>query len=325
VIDGGVLKDHKGINLPGLVLSTSAVTKKDEKDLAFALGAGVNFIGVSFVQSADDIARVKKLMKKAGRVVPAIAKIERAIAIKNLDEIADAADALMVARGDLGSETPIDSVPLLQKKIIATAALRRKPVIVATQMLESMIEHPRPTRAEVTDVSNAVFEGASAVMLSAETSIGANPPNAVATMKRIVVTSEESPYSPQASYVPDVNEDSIELATARAACFAADEARARAILVFTMTGNSARIVASQRPHTDIVAIAHTDEVVRLMELYWGVRPIKIPKWKSIDTMVKAGVRSAKQIGALSSGDKVVIVSGTETAPGATNMIKIIEV
>jgi pyruvate kinase len=199
------------------------------------------------------------------------------------------------------------------------------PVIVATQMLESMIQHPRPTRAEVTDVSNAVFEGASAVMLSAETSIGVNPPNAVATMKKIVMTAEESPYSPQASYVPDASETSIELATARAACFAADEAQARAILVFTMTGNSARIVASQRPHTDIVAIAHTDEVVRRMELFWGVHPIKIPKWKSIDTMVKNGVRSIKSKGLLSNGDKVVVLSGTETAPGATNMVKIIEV
>lgn len=325
VIDGGVLKDHKGVNLPGLVLSTSAVTEKDEKDLAFALNAGVNFIGVSFVQSAADIDRVHKLMRKAGRTVPIVAKIERAIAVKNLDEIADAADAIMVARGDLGSETPIDQVPLMQKRMIAAAAKRRMPVIVATQMLESMIEHPRPTRAEVTDVSNAVFEGASAVMLSAETSIGVNPPNAVATMKKIVMTAEESPYSPQASYVPDASETSIELATARAACFAADEAQAQAICVFTMTGNSARIVASQRPHTGIIAIAHTDEVVRRMELYWGVHPIKIPKWKSIETMVKAGVRSAKLRRMLKDGDKIVVLSGTETAPGATNMVKIIEV
>jgi len=325
VIDGGVLKDHKGINLPGLVLSTSAVTEKDRKDLAFALKNRVDFIGVSFVQSADDIDVVKKLMKRAGRSVPAIAKIERAVAMKNLDAIADAADAIMVARGDLGSETPIDEVPLLQKRIIATAALRRKPVIVATQMLESMIEHPRPTRAEVTDVSNAVFEGASAVMLSGETSIGCNPSNAVATMKKIVMTSEASPYSPQSTYVPDVNEDSIELATARAACFAADEAQARAILVFTMTGNSARIIASQRPHTDIIAVAHSDDVARRMKLYWGVRPLKIAKWRSIETMVKAGIRYAKQHGALRDGDKVVVVSGTETAPGATNMVKILKV
>jgi len=325
VLDGGVLKDHKGINLPGLVLSTSAVTKKDEKDLAFALHAGVNFIGVSFVQSAKDIDRVHNLMRKAGRTVPIVAKIERAIAVQNLDEIADAADAIMVARGDLGSEIPIDQVPLMQKRMIAAAAKRRMPVIVATQMLESMIGHPRPTRAEVTDVSNAVFEGASAVMLSAETSIGINPPNAVATMRKIVMTAEESPYSPQASYVPDASETSIELATARAACFAADEAQARAILVFTMTGNSARIVASQRPQTDIIAIAHTDEVVRRMELYWGIHPIKIPKWKSIETMVKNGVRSAKLKGVLAGGDKIVVLSGTETAPGATNMVKIIEV
>ena len=145
------------------------------------------------------------------------------------------------------------------------------------------------------------------------------------TSQKIVVTSEESPYSPQASYVPDANETSIELATARAACFAADEAQARAIIVFTMTGNSARIVASQRPHTDIVAIAHTDEVVRRMELYWGVHPIKNPKWKSIETMVKAGVKSAKLKGLVSNGDKIVVVSGTDTAPGATNMVKIIEV
>jgi pyruvate kinase len=324
VVEGGVLKDHKGINLPGLVLSTSAVTSKDRKDLVFAIKMRVDFIGVSFVQSAEDIDTVRNLMKKAGRIIPTVAKIERSIAIKNLDTIADAADALMVARGDLGVETPIDEVPLLQKRIIATAAKRRKPVIVATQMLESMIEHTRPTRAEVTDVSNAVFEGASCVMLSAETSIGVSPPNAVATMKKIVMTSEGSPYFLQSTYVPDENEDSIELATARAACFAADEAQAKAICVFTMTGNSARIIASQRPHTDIIAIANNEEIARRMKLYWGVRPIKISKWRSIDTMVKNGIKRAKFLGELKGKEKVVVVSGTVTAPGATNMIKILQ-
>ena len=187
VVDGGPLKDHKGINLPGLVLSTSALTKKDERDLRFALSIGVDMIGLSFVQSARDIAKARSIMRRARREVPIVAKIERQIAVKRLDEIVTAADAAMVARGDLGVEIPLEQVPVVQKEIISICARQRKPVVVATQMMESMIHNPRPTRAETTDVSNAVFEGTDAVMLSAETSIGVDPVNAVKTMARIVI------------------------------------------------------------------------------------------------------------------------------------------
>lgn len=325
VIDGGVLKDHKGINLPGLVLSTSAVTKKDLKDLTFALSAKVDFIGVSFVQKAEDIEIVKKVMKKAGRVVPVVAKIERSIAVKNLEEIAQAADAVMVARGDLGVETPMTEVPLLQKDIIAATLSKRKPVIVATQMLESMITHPRPTRAEVTDVSNAVFESADAVMLSAETSIGVDPPNAVSTMKKIVMAAEESRYAPHSSYLPDVEDDTVEMATARAACFAAEEVCAKVLVVFTSTGNTARLVAAQRPLVDIVATTYSDDVARRTQLYWGITSMKIPKWTSIDSMINTSLKKIRASGKIKNNDTIVVTCGNTAVAGATNIIKVLKV
>ncbi len=325
VIDGGVLKDHKGINLPGLVLSTSAVTKKDLKDLSFALSAKVDFIGISFVQNASDIDIVKRAMKKAGRIVPVVAKIERSIAIKNLAEIVDAADAVMVARGDLGVETPMTDVPLLQKDIIAATVSKRKPVIVATQMLESMITHVRPTRAEVTDVSNAVFESADAVMLSAETSIGINPSNAVATMKKIVMAAEESRYQPHGSYVPDAKDDTVEMATARAACFAAEEVCAKALVLFTSTGKTARLVSAQRPLVDIIATTFSDDVARRTQLYWGIKSLKIQKCASIDSMINAGLTKIRKQGIIKNGDTVVVACGTTAVAGATNMIKVLVV
>ncbi|MFA5810740.1 MAG: pyruvate kinase [bacterium] len=325
VIDGGPLRDHKGINLPGTSLSTSAITKKDELDLKFALRAGVDSIGVSFVQGAADITRVRTLMKRFGRIVPIVAKIERGIAVTRLDEIIAETDAVMVARGDLGVETPIEEVPILQKRIIAACAVARRPVIVATQMLESMIKDMRPTRAEVTDVSNAVFEGADAVMLSAETSVGCDPANAVETMARIVEASEVSDYLPHRDYVPEDSERTVAMATARAACFAAEEACARAILVFTMTGRSARMVSSQRPCVDIAAITSSDDIARRTAFYWGVTPVKIRAWRSIDSMIEAGVAAMKARKLLKPGDAIVTVCGTATVAGATNMIKVLRV
>ncbi len=325
VTDGGALHDHKGINLPDVALSTSAITKKDESDLRFALEHGVDSIGVSFVQSPSDILRVRSIMKSAGRTVPIVAKIERGVAVARLSEIVAVADGVMVARGDLGVETPIEQVPILQRRIIDTCAAWRKPVIVATQMLESMVQESRPTRAEVTDVSNAVFEGTDAVMLSEETSVGCDPTNVVATMARIAEASESSIYIPRRAYLPDENDDTVAMATARAACFAAEEARAKAILVFTMTGSSARMVSSQRPSVDIVAITASDDAARRTAFYWGVTPLKIRPWRSIETMIEAGVAAMKKEKLARPGDHIVIVCGTATAAGATNMMKVLKV
>jgi len=322
---GGPLHDHKGINLPGLVLSTSALTPKDERDLRFALSIGVDFIGLSFCQSAADIKKARGIMRRAKRQVPIVAKIERQIAVSRLEEIVGAADAAMVARGDLGVEIPLQDVPVVQKRIISTCAAARKPVVVATQMLESMIHSARPTRAEATDVSNAVFEGADAVMLSAETSIGADPINAVRTMAEIVGAAEDSPYIMRRTYVPDESDRSVELATARAACFAAEEAGARAICVFTQTGRSARMVSAQRPGVGIVAITESEDAARHAQIYWGVTPLCIGKWRAIDSMLKTGLAALKKARLISSEDTIVAVAGSTPVAGATNMIKVLEV
>lgn len=324
VVDGGFLKDHKGINLPGVTLSTDALTEKDISDLEFLLKAGVDSIGISFVQNPRDIARAREIMQRRKRPLPIVAKIERRIAVARCDEICAAADALMVARGDLGVETPMEEVPILQKRIIATGAKHRKPVIVATQMLESMVEHPRPTRAEVSDVATAVFEGADAVMLSAETSIGQNPVAAVSAMARIARAAEVSPYKPHVLYEPAADDDSVELATTRAACFAAEEARAKVICSFTMTAASARMVSAQRPPVDIIAVTEEDAIARRASMLWGVRAIRIPRWKSIDAMIENGMNALKQERLAAKGDKVVVICGTAVIPGAANVMKVVK-
>ncbi len=325
VIDGGTLKEHKGINLPGISVSTSALTKKDIDDMRFALAAKVDYIGLSFVQRPSDIKHARQIMRKAGRIVPVIAKIERQTAVQNIDAIMAEADATMVARGDLGVETPIEEVPILQKNIIALGLKYKRPVIVATQMLESMIEHPRPTRAEVSDVAHAVFDGADAVMLSGETAVGSDPINAVRTMANIIEASEKSPYLPHGEYEPDDADDTIAMATTRAACFAAEEARAKIICVFTMTGKSALYVSKQRPQTNIIAATDTEATARKLALYWGIRTVKIPKWRSIDGMIDNGISALKSAKLISNGDKVVIVCGTAPIVGATNMMKVYQV
>lgn len=322
VVCGGMLKEHKGMNFPGVTLSSSAVTKKDEEDLKFALASGVDFIGVSFVQSASDIAHIKRLIKACGRPVPVVAKIERQTAINNLESIMEMAEAVMIARGDLGVETPLENVPILQKRIIALGTKYRRPVVVATQMLESMIESDRPTRAEVSDVANSVFDGADVVMLSAETAAGHDPVGAVRTMARIVEASEASRYHAHGTYELDHRDDSVPVATTRAACFAAEEAGAKAICIFTMTGRSALYVSKQRPDVHIIAMTDTDETARRLSMFYGVRPLKIPRWKNIDSMISCGMDMLRSERLAVPGDKIVIVCGTTTTPGATNMIKI---
>lgn len=325
VLCGGLLNEHKGINLPGIALNTSAITEKDQNDLVFALSAGVDFIGVSFVQHSTDIQSVKKIMHKEGRVIPIIAKIERQTAIQNIEEIMGVADIVMVARGDLGVETPLENVPILQKKIISLGTKFKCPVIIATQMLESMIKMDRPTRAEVSDVANSVFDGADAVMLSAETAMGHDPANAVKTMKKIIEASEKSSYHHRGTYELDHKQDAVVVATTRAACFAAEEAKAKAICVFTMTGKSALYISKQRPNIPIIGITNTDETARRLALYYGISPVKIPSWKTIDAMIISGIDVLKSGKLIRRGDKIVIVCGTTTAKGATNMIKVLEV
>ena len=325
VIFGSQLKEHKGINLPDITLSRSPITKKDEEDLKIAIENGVDFIGLSFVQNAKDIVRARLLTSKAGHKTPIIAKIERRAALQNISAILKEADAVMIARGDIGVETPLERVPILQKQIITLGAKFHKPVIVATQMLESMIELDRPTRAEVSDVANSVFDGADAVMLSGETAAGKNPINAFETMAGIVEASEESKYSPFGTYELEDGDDTAQFATIRAACFASDEAKAKAIVVFTMTGKSALFISKQRPRSQIIAITSNSDVARRLNLYHGVIPVKMAPWKTIDSMISSGLNMLKEMHLADYNDKLVIVCGTTTTPGATNMIKILKV
>ncbi len=322
---GGTLLEHKGINLPGVALSTSAITDKDVLDLKFALANRVDFVGISFVQRVQDIETVRKVMQKEGRFIPVVAKIERQTALQNLESIIDASDGIMIARGDLGVETPLEDVPVTQKNIIAAARKFKKPVIVATQMLESMIENDRPTRAEASDVANSVFDGTDIVMLSGETAMGHNPVRAIETMSRIVCAAENSVYQRVGTYDPDDGDDSIVVATTRAACFAAEEAKAKAICIFTMTGKSALYVSKQRPDVNTIAISSSDETIRRLAILFGVTPLKIPQWRKIDGMLATGISALLSNKLVKKGDKIVTVCGMNTTAGATNMIKILTV
>jgi len=325
VVCGGELKEHKGINLPDIALSASAITRKDVNDMRFALKMKVDYIGLSFVQDATDILHARKLMRRFKTRVPIVAKIERKTALKNLKSIISEADAVMVARGDLGVETPLESVPIVQKRIIMMAHKLRKPVIVATQMLESMIKLDRPTRAEASDVANSVLDGADAIMLSAETAMGHNPPLVIETMAKIADAAEESRYFPQSSFELDSQDDTVSMSTSRAACFAAEEVKASLICVFTMTGKSALYISKQRPSVKTIAITNNNSTLRRLNLLFGIHPLKIPSWRSIDLMIKDGIRVLRSAGLAMRGEKIVTVCGTTTTPGATNMIKILEV
>ncbi|MBM4331826.1 MAG: pyruvate kinase [Deltaproteobacteria bacterium] len=271
VVEGGILKDHMGLNLPGTNLSAPSLTPKDLKDLAFGLSLGVDYVGMSFVRKAQDIQRIKRAMGRLGREVPVIAKLERPEAILNLGEILKAAEGVMVARGDLGVEMPLAQVPILQKEIIKQANQQGRLVITATQMLESMIEHQRPTRAEASDVANAIFDGTDAVMLSAETAVGKYPEGAAAMMAEIASIAESSHLSVRPEILPASKKDSIPDAVAQAAVQAAERLPARVIVAFTQSGTTALFVSKYRPSTPIIAFTPHEEVCRRMSLYWGAR------------------------------------------------------
>jgi pyruvate kinase len=322
VVVGGVVSSHKGVNLPGVSLPIPSLTGKDIADLELALSLGVDFVALSFVRSAADVRDLHKLIEDAGSHAEVIAKIEKAEAVDALDDVLTEADAVMVARGDLGVEIGPELVPLVQKRIIAKALERGKPVITATQMLESMIHHPEPTRAEASDVANAVLDGTSAIMLSGETAMGEYPVQAVQTMDRIARAVEPSlGYRHQ---IPEANEDpTIGNAMSNAACDLAEALGAKAILVPTFTGRTASAVARLRPRRPIVALTHKQWSVHQMAIEWGVTPIWIPECKDVEDLWNRSLDSAKEAGLIESGDTVVITAGTAVnIPGSTNVIKV---
>jgi pyruvate kinase len=322
VVVGGEVKAHKGVNLPGVPVPIPSLTKKDLDDLPFALGLGVDYVALSFVRVAADVRDLQAIIRQQGSTARVIAKIEKAEAIEVLDEVLFEADAVMVARGDLGVEIGAATVPLLQKRIILRCLELGKPVITATQMLESMIEHAEPTRAEASDVANAILDGTSAVMLSAETATGNYPIEAVETMDRIARAVEPSMgYRHQ---MPEPGEQAtVGRAMSNAACDLAETLGARAILVPTFTGRTASAVSRLRPRRPIVGLSHHRNALQQMALEWGVTPVLMPETENVEDLWNRSLESARNSGAIDPGDRVVLTAGTAVnLPGSTNVIKV---
>jgi pyruvate kinase len=326
VVTGGEVADHKGVNFPGVRLSAPSVTAKDRADLAFGLSMGVDYVALSFVRRAEDIAGLRRLLRRAQRPPAVIAKIERREAIENLDSIVEAADGVMIARGDLGVEYPAERVPILQKRIIDRANAREVLVITATQMLESMVHAARPTRAEASDVANAIFDGTDAVMLSAETAVGAYPDRATRTMARIAAEADEfaAATRPPRRSSDGAAHASPTHALAHTAFQAAREIRARALVTFTHTGYSARLVSKSRPNPPVLALTPLDSTCRRVALCWGVTPVLVPRWRTAEGMIESGMQLLLARKILRRGDWVVAMAGTTTRSGGTNMLRIVQ-
>jgi pyruvate kinase len=322
VVEGGRVSAHKGVNLPGVPVPIPSLTRKDMDDLEFALGLGVDYVALSFVRSAADVRDLRDLIEQAGSHAHVIAKIEKAEAIDALDEILVETDAIMVARGDLGVEIGVASVPLLQKRIIIKALEQGKPVITATQMLESMIHQAEPTRAEASDVANAILDGTSAVMLSGETAVGDFAVAAVAYMDKIARAVEPSlDYRHQLPVAAD--DPTIGRAMSNAACDLAEALGAKAILVPTFTGKTASAVARLRPRRPVVALTHQNYSLQQMAIEWGVIPVAVEQCSNVEELWAASLRAARETGVVAEGDRVVITAGTAVnIPGTTNVIKV---
>ncbi len=322
VLNGGTLGEHQGINLPGTALSIPALTEKDRKDLEFGLKHGVDAVALSVVRAAADVTMVRQIVPGLGCDTPLIAKLEKPQAIDNIEEILQASDGVMVARGDLGVEMAPEKVPVIQKHVIRSAGQWRKPVITATQMLESMIENPRPTRAEASDVANAIFDGSDSVMLSAETASGRYPREAVAMMARIVVEAESN----MGEFTLRRRRDRHGLSIAETLCesiaHAAEDLPMGAIAVFTETGNTARMISKYRPQAAIYAFTHNSTVAQRTNLYWGAHPMKCAPGLSAEHMVRVAEDELLSRGLLKPGDVLGVVAGTGQASGSTNFMRL---
>ena len=322
VINGGMLGEHQGINLPGAVVSIPSLTAKDEADLAFGVKHGVDVVAVSFVRTADDVRLAKKRLFDAGAETPVIAKLEKPQAIDNLEDILDVADGVMVARGDLGVEMAPEKVPIMQKHIIQRAAEWRKPVITATQMLESMVENPRPTRAEASDVANAIFDGTDAVMLSAESASGKYPRESVQIMARIVMETEQHMLRIRGSQRRERRPLSISETICESIAHAAQDLEMRAIAVFTETGRTARLISKYRPKAGIYAFTQNAAVCNRLNLFWGVRPVCSNPAVSADDMVRVAESTLIDCEIVHPSDVIGVVAGTQMASGSTNFMRL---
>ena len=327
VVIGGPLNSFKGINLPARSLRAPSLTAKDREDLRFGLESDVDYVALSFVRNAEDIATVRRHMKRCGGSVPVIAKIEKHEALDNMDAIVEAADGIMVARGDLGVETPLEKIPQVQKALIRKSRAAGKPVITATQMLRSMVDSPRPTRAEVTDVANAILDGTDAVMLSEETAMGKYPVESVSMMDAIARETERASRRPDGDGPrrdgPGPIPGSLPGAVARAASSLAAEVGAAAIITFTQSGSTARLVSRCRPDVPVLAYTPSERTRRQLALCWGVYPIVGANRAGTDGMIAAALRAALSSGLVWKGQTVVITAGVPPGrPGTTNLIKV---
>jgi pyruvate kinase len=324
ILNGGTLGEQQGINLPGAAVAIPALTAKDKRDLEFGLKHGVDVVALSFVRSADDIRMAKSLMRELGKSVPIIAKLEKPQAIERLEEILEVANGVMIARGDLGVEVPPERVPIIQKLVIQRAGVWRRPVITATQMLESMTESPRPTRAEASDVANAIFDGTDVVMLSGETASGRYPLETVAMMARIILEAEAS--IAQLPPLPRRRHEEHRYSVAETICesiaHAAEDLPMGAIAVFTESGNTARMLSKHRPKVGIYAFSRKREVCNRMNALWGVHPVHKKEWESAEAMLRTAERELLPKGLLRTGDVLGLVAGTKLTSGATNFMRL---
>lgn len=324
-INSGTLKNHKGVNVPGVPINLPAVTKKDVEDIRFGIENGIDFIAISFVRTANDVNIIRRILEENdGQYIDIISKIESQQGVDNIDEILRASDGIMVARGDLGVEVQTEDIPLIQKMLIRKCNIAGKPVITATQMLDSMMRNPRPTRAEVTDVANAILDGSSAIMLSGETAAGRYPIESVKMMHRIATTTEESlDYHEQLKVRTNLSQLSTTNAISKATCTTAEDLDAAAIITATASGHTSKAVSKFRPKAPIIAVTTTEQVRRKLALEWGVYPVLASASNSTDEVIENSLDAAIKNGYAKEGDLVIITAGIPVGlSGTTNMIKV---
>lgn len=333
VMNGGFVSNHKGVNAPGATLSMPYISDSDRDDMIFCANLGFDFLAASFARCKEDILEVRQLLKECGSDMKIIAKIENMQGIQNVEEILEVSDGIMVARGDLGVEVPLEELPILQKRLIKLANAKGKLVVTATQMLDSMIKNPRPTRAETTDVANAIYDGTTAIMLSGESANGQYPVEAVQMMARIAETTENDidylgrmAKAERMTWNSSVDRNDITTAIAHATCYTAMDLEAAAIISVTLSGASVAAVARFKPNCPIIGCTMSDRVANQINLMWGVTPLLLNKAETADALFADAVKEAKRAGLVREGDKVVITAGVPLGiTGMTNMIRVVEV
>lgn len=324
IINGGEITSQKGVNLPGVVVNMPAVTDRDIEDILFGIEKGMDFIAASFIRKANDVLAIRQIVEESGADLDIIAKIESREGLNNIDEIIKVSDGIMVARGDLGVEIPVEEVPLVQKTITEKCNKAGKPVIIATQMLESMIHNPRPTRAEATDIANAIFDGTDAIMLSGETAAGKYPVEAVETMARIAMKAESSlKYEEMLARRSRKQAYTVTDSISHATCTISEDLGAAAIITSTETGHTSRMTSKYRSRAPVVAVTPEEKVLRKMALVWGVQPILVRRTTDTDSMITTAIEASLKEGLISPGDLVVITAGVPVGvQGTTNLIKV---